>query len=815
VDAASLLKAKVLTGLTAALLVIRRLARAAQTRRLLRNETAARKVRRLIEEQNAMLEQRVRRRTEQLRDSEAHLHALINHIPVMVAFIDAQQRHVYANRQYAKCFAPARASIVGCALREILGDERHADIAAMLADAPGADGFGHDWQPFPGVWQHIRCIPRHGAAEEDAGFYLMGIDITERKLAERQIGALNSRLAAHVDELNHVSRALRTLSAGNRSMLHALDEQDLLESACAQIVAAGGYRMACVWYRPDNHGGWLQPMAQNGHAGGMQELRRIRDEGGGDPHARTAIAIAMRSGSPWVVRNLHEDPAYAPWRKRIAMYGCCIALPLRIGDAIIGALAIYSANPDDFSESEIGLLDESADDMAFGIATFRARAEKGRIAQAMHRLTYYDELTGLPNENQLTQQIHAEIESRREFSMLQANVERLRDINEALGFASGDELLRHFGARLRSAAPADATVARLRADEFAIFLTRHPVADAIKVAQRIESSLTQAFTIAGLAIAVSARIGIAHFPNHGASVHELYRSLDTAVNHARAKGWRYAIFDPAYGRRQTKRLLMVSELRQAIDSGQLRLYLQPKVEMESGRVSGAEGLLRWQHAERGTILPEEFIGLAEQTALIEPLTEWVIDTALRLSAAWRADGGALPIAVNLSAVNLRDDSLLDKVRALQAKHGSVPGMLEMELTESMLMDDAEHALHVLRLLRAENIPLHIDDFGTGYSSLSYLQRLPVDCIKIDRSFVHAMLDNEDAARIVRSTIALAHDLGRKVVAEGVETRGHWDRLAEFGCDIAQGFFIAEPMEAERFRDWVERFVPPQREVMPA
>jgi EAL domain-containing protein (putative c-di-GMP-specific phosphodiesterase class I) len=252
---------------------------------------------------------------------------------------------------------------------------------------------------------------------------------------------------------------------------------------------------------------------------------------------------------------------------------------------------------------------------------------------------------------------------------------------------------------------------------------------------------------------------------------------------------------------------MVAELRHAIEAGHLRLYLQPKVDMRTGQVCGAEGLVRWQHATSGLIPPGEFIGLAEQTTLIKPLTEWVIEEALRLIRAWKAAGRVLPIAVNLSASNLRDGSLLEKVRGLQWKLGGAPGALEMELTESMLMENPDYMVNVLHNLRAQNIPLYIDDFGTGYSSLSYLQKLPVDYIKIDRSFVAEMLVNRDSAAIVRSTIDLAHDLGRKVVAEGVETCAHWERLVEFGCDIAQGYFIAAPMPPEHFSGWVEQFVP--------
>jgi EAL domain-containing protein (putative c-di-GMP-specific phosphodiesterase class I) len=256
-------------------------------------------------------------------------------------------------------------------------------------------------------------------------------------------------------------------------------------------------------------------------------------------------------------------------------------------------------------------------------------------------------------------------------------------------------------------------------------------------------------------------------------------------------------------------LTIAGELRRAIEGGDLLLYLQPKVEFATGRVCGAEGLVRWKHAERGLIPPIEFISLAEHTGLIKPLTEWVIETAMRLIQGWERQGCALPIAVNLSARNLREDDLLERIRLLQSTWGIAPGLLELEITESAVMEDAEFALRVLHSLREEGIALHIDDFGTGYSSLSYLQKLPVEYIKIDQSFVRDMCTSKDSALIVRSTIDLVHDLGRKTVAEGVETQGDWDQLAAFGCDIAQGYFIAKPMPAEEFLAWVAQFRPPE------
>jgi EAL domain-containing protein (putative c-di-GMP-specific phosphodiesterase class I) len=230
--------------------------------------------------------------------------------------------------------------------------------------------------------------------------------------------------------------------------------------------------------------------------------------------------------------------------------------------------------------------------------------------------------------------------------------------------------------------------------------------------------------------------------------------------------------------------------------------------MANGQIKGAEGLVRWQHPERGLIPPGEFIPLAESTGLIKPLTDWVVETAVGLNQSWAVAGCALPIAVNLSALNLRDENLLGRVRQLLRASGTPQGLFEMEITESTVMEDAEFSMGVLYDLRKLGIPLYIDDFGTGYSSLSYLQKLPVEYIKIDQSFVRDMSVNKDSERIVRSTIDLVHDLGRKVVAEGIETREIWDRLSLLGCDIAQGYFIAKPMPAEEFQSWLTAYRAP-------
>ncbi len=777
-----------------------------------RDESMQREAQRVVRQQNELLEERVRERTIQLQNTESHFRNAISSIPAMIAYVDADQRYLYANQRYCSSFASAELDISGLTVREVLGDERYTQAFALIAEVMQGRMQAYDWQPSPDVWQAIQYLPRREPRGRVVGYYILGLDVTERKQAEAEIGALNAELELRVSELERVSRALQTLSAGNRAMLRAADEAELLSSMCEAIVWTGGYDTAIVWYRQDDEAKSLVPMAEDGFSGGLEELRAMKTTWADDEYGGGAVGMAIRSGESAVARDIAASPQYAKWRTHIPGKTAVMACPLKLDGRVIGALAIYDSLDQAFDPDEVKLLCESADDLAFGIATLRARDEQQRVEQAMYRLTRFDALTGLPNEAQFVEALSATLDaslpSDRPFALLQTNVERLADINATLGFGQGDVLLKEFGARLRRAAPDSAVVARLRGDEFALLLPDADQAGAASVVQSMENILAQPFPMADFSLDVSAQTGIVLFPDHGKTPHDLLRHMDIAVRQTHRRGERHALFDPALNQHQPSRLNMAGELRRAIDRGELRLHLQPKVELATGHISGVEGLVRWQHPERGLLPPGAFIDLAEQTGLIKPLTEWVINAALQLNQTWRPLNCSLPIAVNLSARNLRDGDLLDKVRQMLAASGIAPGLLELEITESTVMEDAAFSLGVLHSLRDEGIALYIDDFGTGYSSLSYLQKLPVDTIKIDQSFIHDMCASKEAATIVRSTIDLAHDLGRKTVAEGVETQAHWDRLSELGCDFAQGYFIAKPMPAADFQTWLRQFVPP-------
>lgn len=365
-------------------------------------------------------------------------------------------------------------------------------------------------------------------------------------------------------------------------------------------------------------------------------------------------------------------------------------------------------------------------------------------------------------------------------------------------------MLKDVGRRIRGVLKEDELVARMRGDEFGILLPASDTELAGAAAQRIQDALGTPFAMSGLMLNVSAAVGISLCPQHGSEATRLIRYADVAMRQAKKSGKGYIFYTAEQDEGSLRRLALAGELRRAIEEDELVLHYQPKIDMRTGQVCGAEALVRWIHPQQGMIPPDEFIPLAEHTGLIKPLTDWVVEAALRQSSDWRHAGVALPVAVNLSARNLRDAELLSKMARLVAAWGAEAGWLELEITESAVMDDdPEGALEILKRLSKLGFTLFIDDFGTGYSSLGYLKRLPVNAVKIDKSFVIDMLKNADSAAIVRATVVLAHDLGLKVVAEGIENQETWNRLAALGCDVAQGYHISKPLPAEQFKKWFD------------
>jgi diguanylate cyclase (GGDEF)-like protein len=441
--------------------------------------------------------------------------------------------------------------------------------------------------------------------------------------------------------------------------------------------------------------------------------------------------------------------------------------------------------------------------LLFVVLTPILRRVTRRLRRQMEEIEYralYDDLTGLPNRTLFRDRIEQAILAARRVDASAAvvllDVDRFKEVNDTLGHETGDQLLVELGGRLRDLARASETVARLGGDEFGVLLPTGSVDDATQLAARIHAALEEPFVLGELPLEVAASIGVVAYPDLGINVDTLLQHADVAMYVAKESHARTAVYDPEQDTNDAARLALAGELRRAIENHELVVYYQPKADLASGRIVGSEALVRWQHPDRGLVPPNEFIPIAERTGLIKPLSRYVLAAALAQCAAWNDDGHDVHVSVNLTIPDLLDLDLPDRIAALLAETGTGSEHLELEITESTILADPFRVRDVLNRLNEMGLRLAIDDFGTGYSSLAYLKRLPVQTIKIDRSFVMAMDESPSDATIVRSTIDLGRNLGLDVVAEGVETQEAWDALHRQGCTLAQGYFISRPVPAE-------------------
>ena len=431
-----------------------------------------------------------------------------------------------------------------------------------------------------------------------------------------------------------------------------------------------------------------------------------------------------------------------------------------------------------------------------------ARQARQLVTQAL-----YDPLTGLPNRSLLQDRIEHEIElSAREhqsFGVVLMDLDRFKEVNDTLGHDVGDELLREVGHRLKAAVRAEDTVARLGGDEYVVLIHNLEPKGAPFIANKLLAALDKPYHWQNQSIDLGASLGMVFYPSRCTDASGLLRCADIAMYVAKRSGKGYETYMPEHERTNRGDLSLKGELREAIHSNQLCLYYQPQIDHASQRLVGLEALVRWNHPQHGFLAPDRFIPLAEDLNLIGPLTQWVLKAALTQLATLHRQGRQLTMAVNLSARNLHDMKLPASVLALLTESGVAPKYLTLEITESAVMSNPSDGLAILSEFDRMGVTLAIDDFGTGYSSLAYLKRLPVDELKIDKSFVMEMAESDNDAVIVRSTIELAHNLGLKVTAEGVETQRIWDALGVLGCDQSQGYFMGRPMPAEKLEAWLQ------------
>jgi diguanylate cyclase (GGDEF)-like protein len=431
-----------------------------------------------------------------------------------------------------------------------------------------------------------------------------------------------------------------------------------------------------------------------------------------------------------------------------------------------------------------------------------ARKQAENEYQALH-----DNLTDLPNRLLFQRSLVAAIANAERVSgkigVMLMDLDHFKEINDALGHHFGDKLLAAIGPRIAQSLREGDLMARLGGDEFGVLLVDLPDdRTASAVALRVVEGLRRPIRVEELDLDISGSVGLALYPTHTEDPDLLLRHADVAMYAAKESGVGFEVYDEVIDRYKPELLTLVTQVRPAIEDNQFRMYLQPKVRLSDGRVAGAEALIRWEHPTLGRLSPADFIPMVEKTVLLKPLTYWAIEDVVRTLRSWGDYGVRLPVAVNLSPRSLLDQDLPDLVKSLLERFDVTPSLLRLELTESFLVADSGRSDAVLNRLSRLGVGLSIDDFGTGFSSLSYLKRLPIEELKIDRSFVSHMLDRAEDFTIVRATVELGRNLGLRVVAEGVQDRETFDRLGDFGCDEAQGFYIAKPLEPEAFWTWL-------------
>ena len=525
------------------------------------------------------------------------------------------------------------------------------------------------------------------------------------------------------------------------------------------------------------------------------------------------VAQVLATGLPRRIVRGTSDPAERAWLLGQDLRDA-VVVPITGPDGVCGTLLVGSrlGETSSFAQDDAELLEMVATHLEIAL----------RSADLVERLRHeatHDALTGLPNRTLLAERLSAAIAGRRpggSFAVALMDLDGFKDVNDTLGHECGDRVLVEVARRLEAAVPADVTVARLGGDEFCLLVPLGPDRTSLDaVVTRIHERLRAPYAVGDVELEVRASVGAALAPEHGDDGSVLLRHADVAMYAAKAAQLPLQLYGPEIDRSNPRRLALVNDLRAAVDDGLLTCDYQPKVRVQDAGVTGVEALVRWQHPVLGNVPPDDFIGIAEHTGVIVPLTSLVLRTALGQSAVWLALGHDLDVAVNVSPRALLSPGFADEVAEVLRETGVPAARLTLEVTESSVMTDPARAIAVLHLLHALGVQLSVDDFGTGYSSLAYLQRLPVHEVKIDKSFVRDLAVAVGDGAIVRAIVDLGHNLGLRVVAEGVEDARSLALLREIGCDTAQGYLVSRPLPPDRLLAWLASgggaFVPAPRQ----
>jgi diguanylate cyclase (GGDEF)-like protein len=592
------------------------------------------------------------------------------------------------------------------------------------------------------------------------------------------------------------------MSAIQSAVVRIRDRHALFEQACNIAVARGAYRMAWIGM-PEAGSGSLKRAAHAGFNGAARTGALAADAG-------RCIGCRALSGGKAVVAGDIAAEGGVPFRKAALARGCrsLASLPLRVDGRAAGVLLLYSTEPGAFDEEELALAEQLADSVAFALAYIEKEEQ-------LHYLASYDVLTKSANRNllqdRLAQAIALAGRQGRQVAVIFVDVDNFKYVNDSLGHKAGDILLKTVTERLGSCVRDVDTIARHGGDEFVLVLPDQSSEEqASQIIQRILTAIAQPIVIDGQELSITCSLGASFYPQDGADGETLLKNADAAMYRAKELGRNtFQFYGKDINSRVSERLGMENSLRRALERDELVLRYQPQINLGTGRIVGAEALIRWRHPKLGTIPPERFIPLAEETGLIDSIGDWVIRTACAQNKAWQdARLPKITVSVNLSARQFRQQGFAESVSGILRETGLASRYLGLELTEGLVMHNTAAGVLILEKLKTMGVNLSIDDFGTGYSSLSYLRRFPIDELKIDQSFVRDVMVDPNDATIAKAIIALALELNLKVTAEGVETHQHIAFLQQNRCEQAQGFYFSRPVPSHEFGALLERSLLP-------
>src|ERR1700733_1028163 len=735
---------------------------------------------------------------DELRESDRRFSDMLGNVELISIMLDRGERITYCNDYFLRLTGWQREQVLGRNFIELfippdLAKELWEVKMALNADLPTAWHHENEILTHTGERRLIRwnnSVLRSGNGDV-IGTASIGEDITEQRRAEIGIKYLN--------------RIYAVLSGINTLILHVRNRDELFKEACRIVVEQGGFRMALICI-VDQSAMKIVPVASAGKDGEM--LTAIKEVLSSSEHAPAAMVMRAMREKKAIVSNDSQSDSQVLLGKKYAECGVrsVAVLPLMASNEPVGVLALYASEIEFFHEEEIKLLTDLASNISFALDNIEKEKK-------LNYLAYYDVLTGLANRSlfleRLAPYMRSAVSSGHKLGLFLIDLERFKNINDSLGRPAGDALLRQVAEWLTSNVGDANVLARVGADHFAVVLPDvKQEGDVTRLLEKTMEDLPQhPFQLNDAEFRIAAKIGVALFPDDGANADTLFKNAEAALKKTKTSGDRYLFYTQKMTETAASKLTLENQLRQALERGEFVLHYQPKVSVANGKLTSAEALIRWNDPRKGLVPPGRFIPVLEETGLIYEVGRWALHKAIEDYLRWRNAGvAAVPIAVNVSPLQLRHRNFIAELNGVIGIDVRAAAGLELEITESMIMEDLKHSIASLQAIRAMGVSIAIDDFGTGFSSLSYLSKLPVDTLKIDRSFVNDMTTAPEGLAIVSTIINLARSLKLKVVAEGVETEEQSRQLRLLNCDEMQGYLFSRPVPIEIFE--AKYLVPP-------